>query len=283
MINGGLILIRESLNNVKPSEKNAALYILNHPEEVVHLPVKKLAKLSNSSESAVIRLCKNLGFHGFSDLKIRIAGDLQIALSMQNEYSEILPDDGKPTFTKALVNNHISSLRETVQLLDSQVIESAISCLIKAPKVDFYAVGASQLVAQDVQQKFSRIGKISTAYPDTHLQLTSAVNLHKGDVAVAISYSGETRQVISIAKEAKKTGATLITITKYGPNTLREYGDINIGIVAKEPDIRGAATSSRIVQLYIVDLLFTGIARANHDLAIKALEKSRKAIKVEFN
>ena len=41
MISGGLVLIRESLEHVKPSERNAAQYILENPEKVIHYSVQK--------------------------------------------------------------------------------------------------------------------------------------------------------------------------------------------------------------------------------------------------
>lgn len=282
MFTGGLTLLRESLNEVKPSEKNAALYILEHPEEVVHYSVQKLAEESNSSDAAIIRLCKTLGLKGFKDLKLRIAGDLQMDSAILHEYSEILPGDNIPTLMKALANNHTNSLQKSFQSLDYRSIQKAVECLTHANKIDFYAVGASQLVAQDAQQKFSRIGKVCTAYPDIHLQLTSAVNLSNRDVAVGISYSGETSHVISAITHAKNAGAKVITISKYGNNTLSRLGDIHLGIIATESDIRSAATSSRIVQLYIIDVLYTATAGADYDKAVKTLEKSRKVIHGEF-
>ncbi|GAA0330500.1 MurR/RpiR family transcriptional regulator [Bacillus carboniphilus] len=279
MHNGGLTLLKESLQFVKPSERNAAQYILEHPDEVIHYSVQRLAEESNSSDAAIIRLCKTLGLKGFKDLKIRIAGDLQLASTIRHEYSEIDPGDDIPTLMKALANNHTSSLQQSYQSLDYRSIQKAVEYLTNANKIDFYAVGASQLVAQDAQLKFSRIGKSCTAYPDFHMQLISAVNLSSRDVAVGISYSGETNQVISAMKEAKKAGAITITITKFGSNTLNRLSDLNIGIIANESDIRSAATSSRVVQLYIIDCLYTGTVGANYDQAIQTLEKSRKVIK----
>jgi len=282
MISGGLVLIRESLEYVKPSERNAAQYILDYPEKVIHYSVQKLAEESESSVAAVMRLCKNLEFDGFKDLKLRIAGDLQIASAINPEYSEIRPTDNIPDVMKALAKNNLTSITETFQSLDNNNVEAAVKALITAKRIDFYGAGASQLVAQDAQQKFSRIGINCTAYPDGHLQITSAVTLKKGDVAVAVSYSGKTNQVISAARQAKKAGATIITITKFGKNPLNMIGDINLSIVAKESNIRSAATSSRIVQLYIIDVLYTGVAGANYKAVVKMLEKSRTAIMDEL-
>lgn len=282
MLNGGLVRIREALDQIKPAERNAANYILEHPKEVVLLSIKELAEKSNSSQAAIIRMCKNLGLEGFQELKLRVAGDLQAFLNGDEEYKEIKPTDDIPTLIESISNNNIYSLRETQKILDPAAVEKAVQVLHQANRIDFYGVAASQIIAQDAQQKFMRINKICNAYPDSHLQLTSAVTLKEGDVAVGISYSGETSQVISAIQQARKSGATTIGITKYGPNTLSDYVDIQIATASSESEIRSAATSSRICQLNIIDILYTGVAARNYEQSVSYLKKTRKAIQDEY-
>jgi DNA-binding MurR/RpiR family transcriptional regulator len=224
--NGGLVRIREALESIKPAERNAAHYILEHPEEVVGLSVKELAERSGSSQAAIIRMCKNVGIEGFQELKVRIAGDLQAADGTEPAYKEILPDDDIPTLMRTISENNMHSLRDTLQILAAKEVEKAVQALHRAERIDFYGVAASHIIAQDAQQKFIRINKTCTAFPDAHLQLTSAVTLTERDVAVGISYSGETRQVLSAMRYASEAGATTIGITKYGRNPLSKLVDI---------------------------------------------------------
>jgi DNA-binding MurR/RpiR family transcriptional regulator len=282
MLNGGLVRIREALSLIKPAERNAAHYILNHPEEVVRLSVKELAEKSNSSQAAIIRLCKNLDLEGYQELKIRIAGDLQSSINGDEDYKEIRPNDNIPTLIESISNNNIYSIRETLKILDPAAVEKAVKVLHQANRIDFYGVAASQIIAQDAQQKFLRINKTCTAYQDSHLQLTSAVTLTKEDVAVGISYSGETSQVIEIMKQAKAKGATTIGITKYGSNSLAKLVDIRVATSSTESDIRSAATSSRIAQLNVIDILFTGVAAKNYDQSVSYLSKTREVIQEKF-
>ncbi|MFD2349177.1 SIS domain-containing protein [Nonomuraea ferruginea] len=57
-------------------------------------------------------------------------------------------------------------------------------------------------MAEDVAQKLLRIGLSSHAFQDAHLALTSAVLLKDGDVAIGISTSGETPDVIEPLRRA---------------------------------------------------------------------------------
>lgn len=281
-VKGGLTLLRESLPSIKPSEKNAANYILAHPAEVVKLSVQELAVKSGSSEAAVIRLCKSIGVTGYRELKLKIAGDLQNESGNKNAFGEIKPNDTVAHLMEAIAEKHTQSISQTMQVNEPAAIEQAVSMISRARKIDFYGVGASYLVAQDGEQKFGRIGKWCTAYSDAHQQLASAANLTFGDVAFAISYSGETDQLLSVIKQAKEAGATTIVMTKLGSNRLQELADIQLFTVAKEARIRSAATSSRIVQMYLMDIIYTAVAGRDYEHTIDALEKSRQAIQQVF-
>ncbi|MFD2355787.1 hypothetical protein ACFSTC_50710 [Nonomuraea ferruginea] len=61
-------------------------------------------------------------------------------------------------------------------------------------------------MAADMSQKLLRIGLSSHPFSDAHLALTSAALLKPGDVAVAISCSGETPDVLVPARTAAETG-----------------------------------------------------------------------------
>lgn len=281
---GGLLRIREALPSIKPAELNVAHYILKNPDEIITLSVSELAERSESSQAAIIRMCKHLGLEGFKELKLRIAGDLQSDLQNgTEEYAELKPNDDVPTYMKIITENNIQSLRDTLNLLDTESVKSAVEAIYRANRIDFYGVGASQLIAQDAQQKFMRISKHTTAYNDTHLQLTSAVTLTSQDVAVGISYSGETSQTLTAMEYAKKTGATLIAVTRYGTSPLNQLADISLTISSKESDIRSAATSSRIAQLNVIDILFTAVAAKNYEQSKFYLKRSRDVLKNEFS
>ena len=112
-----------------------------------------------------------------------------------------------------------------------------------------------------------------------HVQLTAAVTLTEEDVAVFISYSGETAEVIRAAALAKESGCKSISITKYGESTWSKHVDIPLFTSSTENEIRSGAMSSRITQLNVIDILYLGVASRNYEQSVKYLEQTRKAIK----
>lgn len=281
---GSLIKIREILKELSPSEKKVAQFILNKPCEISSLSIGDLAKNSKSSEATVVRLCKILGFSGYKDFKISITRDIALNDTMetlQNQYSDVEPGDDLKTIVQNISNNNKESIDDTLKILSFDKLQKVVDAIIKANRIDFYGVGASYLIAYDAFQKFSRINKIVTAHSDPHMQIASASNLKKGDVAFAISYSGNTKDTYDSIRVAKESRATTVSITKYGQNSISELCDINLFVSAPEITIRSGAMSSRIAQLNVIDILFAAVASIQFDEVKKYLENTRRVIAIK--
>ncbi|WP_183577000.1 MurR/RpiR family transcriptional regulator [Paenibacillus rhizosphaerae] len=277
-MNGGLVRIREMLAQLTPSERKVANFILENPQNMIGLSVAQLADQSGGSQAAVIRLCKSMGLKGYQELMLKVAGDLQEGAGFG--YQEIQPQDSIASIVQHVSNNNIQSIRDTLKILDVAMITKAIDVLYGAERIFFYGVGASNLVAQDAQHKFMRINKTCFSFTDTHLQLSSSATMTSRDAAVGISYSGETQNVVSCLKMAKEKGAATITITKYGNTPVSAQGDIPLYMTSTENEIRVGATSSRITQLNVIDILYLGMASRDYEKSVTYLEMSREAVRV---
>ncbi|AXI10061.1 RpiR family transcriptional regulator [Oceanobacillus zhaokaii] len=276
-IKGGLVILKEMVNRLPPSEKKIAEYILLNPEESILLTALLLGEKSNTSSAAVIRLCKSLGFSGLQELKIRIAGDLQV--ESVNEYRDIEPNDGFNNIIQKVTSNTIQTLKETADIMNIKALEKAVSALSTANSIIFFGVGASNIAAKDAEQKFSRINKNAFSFSDVHMAATSVANKGEGDVVVGISFSGNTEEVAKLIKLAKSKQTTTISITKYGNTAVSNYSDIRLYTsAAKEATIRSGATSSRIAQLHIIDILFMSLASVEYEKTVKHLDETRAAI-----
>ncbi|NGQ94896.1 MurR/RpiR family transcriptional regulator [Brevibacillus sp. SYP-B805] len=279
MMNGGLVSLQAILDQLKPSERRVAEFILANPEQVVHLSVQKLAELSGVSEATVIRLARSLNMKGYQELKLRIAGDLtKQSAAAGGSYQEIMIQGSVESIIQSVSWNNIQSIQDTISVLSVEEVQKAADALSRARKIDVYGVGASAVIAADIKQKFSRINLWCEAYSDFHAQLTSAVSLTPQDVAIGISYSGQTEDIIQSLTEARKQGATVITLTKFGPSPVAELADIRLFTSTVEKSIRSGAMASRIAQLNVIDILFITMISKMHDRVIPVLEKTRMAV-----
>lgn len=276
---GGLVMLAEMLPKLPPSEKKIAKYIIDHPQEAVNLTAIELGKRSDTSGAAVIRLCKSLDLKGFQDLKFRIAGDLQKTDDVG--FRDIKPNEPLLSIVDKMTNNSIQTIRETAEMINTAELEKAITLLSKARKIHFIGVGASGIIAQDAQQKFLRINKTAHAFTDMHMAATLVGNGSEEDVVVGISFSGETLEVARILELAKKRDIQTISLTKYGSSSVSRFADIRLySSATREAAFRSGATSSRIGQLQLIDILFMCVASKRYEETVKRLDATREAIRV---
>lgn len=280
---GCLLKLREILDDLKPSEMKVAKFILSYTDDIVGMPIGELAEKSNVSKAAVVRLSKTLGFNGYRDFAIEITGDMASQKPDENEYTDIQPGDKLETIIKNVCLNNRKAIEDTLQVLDFEEVKKAVNAIHKARQINFYGVGASGIVALDASQKFMRINKFCQSYTDPHLQVTAAANLMKGDVAVAVSYSGETRDILESTRVAKQSGAIIIAVTKYGRSTLSEAADIKLFLSSPETSMRSGAMASRIAQLNMIDIVFSGVASMEYPQIKKHLDRTYKVTHMKKN
>ncbi|WP_099159828.1 MurR/RpiR family transcriptional regulator [Virgibacillus ndiopensis] len=274
---GGLVILKEMVTSLPPSEQKIAQYILNNPEESILLTAVMLGEKSQTSSAAVIRLCKSLGFNGFQELKIRVAGDMQ-AEDVKG-YRDIESNESYKSIIDKVTSNTIQTLQETVDIMSEGNLRKAVKKLSKAKSIIFIGFGASNIAAKDAEQKFLRIDKNVQSFSDVHLAATSIANKGNDDVIVGISFSGNTKEVAKLLRLAKQKQSTTIGITKYGNSEVSDFSDILLHTsAAREATFRSGATSSRIAQLHVIDILFMCLASEEYEETVKHLDQTREAV-----
>lgn len=279
MTNGILTKMRQGLKSFRPSEQKIANYILNNPEEAKDLSVIEMAKKSGTSEASVIRFCKTLGLKGYQDLKIAISMSIVNESKKEKILHEIInADDSPEVILKKMAMGSIQAIQDTCNVINISNLSKAINVIDNCEKIHLFGVGASSIVALDAQYKFSRINIPTFMFFDHHIQLTTAVHLTDKDVAIGISHTGRTKEIIEVLKIAREKGATTISITQYGKSPIQDVSDIVLFTASVENNFRSGAMASRIAQLHVIDSLFIGVACKRYDEVIKHLEITREAL-----
>ncbi len=276
--NGGCLLrIREALHALSPKEMRLANYILAQPEAAVNLPIDRLAADSGVSASTVNRLCKSLHYTGYKEFCRGLYSDLT-APQDASEFEDIHPGDDAALVMKNICLSSIRAIENTIAITDPADLQAAVDAMCAAPRIDFYGMGTSGLVALDACSKFLHCGKITFAYTSPHDQILTALTLGKDDVAVMISYSGETTDILNLARDIKRVGTKLISLTRYGKNPLSELADVRLYSSSTETLLRSGAMSSRIAQLSVIDTLYAAVCSRDFSNVKQHLEMTRKAV-----
>jgi DNA-binding MurR/RpiR family transcriptional regulator len=275
-----ILKIKEMFNDFTATEEKIADYILNNREEVIQLSVKELAEAADSSPASVVRFCKKINYQGYQDFKIALIKDLQESESSEKVkvYDDIAVDDQIEEIMEKIAHDNYKVIQNTINLLSVSEIEKAVKAIENAKNIYIFGIGASGLVAKDLQYKLMRVKKTVIYYSDTHAQLSSAANIESDDLAIAISYSGQTIEVYEALKTAKSRGAETIAISRYGENPLNEIADIKLQVAGSEKNLRLGAITSRIAQLTAVDILFVAFAKNDFSKITDYLKNTRESV-----
>jgi DNA-binding MurR/RpiR family transcriptional regulator len=273
--------IRALLPTMTRSMHRIAATLAADPAAGSRLTVTGLAELTGTSEATVVRTARVLGYPGYRDLRLALA-----ALAARQD-SSVVPevmagialDDPLPDVVAKLAREEQQVLADTALRLDTAQLEAAVAAMCTARRIDVYGIGASALVAQDLAQKLLRIGLISHAHGEMHLAMTSAVQLRSSDLAIGISHSGGTVDVVEPLQTAFGCGATTVAVTSRPESPISQYADHVLATAAgQESELRPAAMSSRTSQLLVVDCLFLGVAQRTYETARRGLAASYEAL-----
>lgn len=273
------VRIKEFEESYTTTEKQIAKYILEHPEDTLNYSSQMLGEVTNTSAAAIIRFSKKIGYKGFSDLK------MNLAKSDTNE----TPTDVDIIFNEnddisALVEKgcqlNMNTVLKTYQLINTEDLQNAIDMLCNASTIYLFGVGASSVIAADIEQKLMRIGKKVIYNNDLHIQMTFTQSMSEDDVALIISYSGTTRGIVDITKILNAKNIKIISITQLNPNTISKNSTISLKVPHEEEELRIGAISSRISSFVLTDLLYYGVFKNNYNKNKNNLIDSRNNISI---
>lgn len=275
-----LLLIRERYSSLSAVEKRIADYVFESGEAILEMSSQEVSKKLGSSSASLVRFSRKLGYDGFSQFKQKLSAAYAMHAEDDRYYDEV-SDAETPLSIKNKLKVRINHMVETTNTaLSDETMISVVSCLDKVEVIFVFGIGASAIVAQDIFQKFSRIGKQVYFLQDTHL-LVSSLSVQKDQAAfIGISMKGETKEVIELANVVKSMQVPMIAITSNEKSTLGQLSDYVLHSISGEDfQMRTAATMSLMAQLYVVDILFYMYVSEHFGQSYRNLQKTSQAIK----
>ncbi len=272
-------------SSLSSSESKLADFILHSANAIRELSSQQLANAAGVSQSSVVKFTQKLGYKGYPAFKLAIIDALNndamtLEKNEQHLHGEITLNDSLSQLADKLLHSKMSVLTETKNLNEDTSVQQAVSLLKSAKRILICGLGGSALVGKDFSYKLQKIGLSAIADSDAHAQLAFVTTFSKNDVVFAISESGVTREIVEICAQAKKNGASVISLTKYGNTAVSQFADIKLYSVAEAESLRLSSILARTAQEFIIDMLFIAITQSSQQ-GRKFLEKTN-AIVSEF-
>ena len=274
------VRLRGLLPQLQPSTRRVAELVLHDPERAAGLTITQLAEEGRTSQSTIVRLCQEAGLDGYRQFRMELVAELGRSEGGPTAVAgDIAEGDDLASVVAKIAFADARAVEDTARALSVPALEAVAEAVVRAGRTDVYGVGASGIVAADLQQKLHRIGQVAFSFTDAHLALTSAALLGPGDVAIGVSHSGMTIDTVDALSIARRNGATTVAITNAPRSRIAAEADHVLLTAARETTFRSGATASRLAQLTVVDCVFVAVAQRTYDASRHALEVTREAVR----
>lgn len=232
-------LLKQNQKDLNETENMILDYLLENARTIKELTIRNVATKNYTAPNTIIRLCQKLGFKGFSDFKEGL---------YQAEHE-------KESFVE--VTSLDEQIIKTKQLINPDVIKTLVTKIHDADKIIFFGVGLSRFPAQELNARLQLLGKNSQIYVDPHVMKHNASLLTNKDLAIAISNSGTTDNILEATTIATVAGAKTLSITGFSTNPLSKKTTYQLYGYTTEVRVTGIDAADRFSIHYLINVIFT--------------------------
>lgn len=266
------MLIIEKLKlkeKMSDNEESIADFILGLGEDLKKYSTRNIAEATYTSPATIIRLCKKLGFTGFDDFKMQFLKEIEYLDRQYGKVDANFPFEKNDTMMNAahkISQLYEDTIKDSMSLLHHDTLQKALNLLKYSQSIHVYSFGTALNLAESFKERMLKIGKNVIISNNMNYQLYEANCIPKGDVAILISYSGETEKIICVAEACKKRGIPIIAISSFGENTLSRMATCNLTMSTKESMFYNIGDFSTHLSIhFILDILYSTYFLINYE------------------
>ncbi len=209
----------EKYQTLSESERYVLKYIVKHINEIPSMSIVKLSEEANVSTATIVRLMKKIGYDGFTSFKYSIK-DLTKTVHSENSIDTI-----EKKINTAIKKNEFEVLN-TIKMLSLGNIEDAIQKIHHAEKIYVFARGFSEMIANEITIKLQLLGKNCEMHNDPNIIRVISKKLKDTEIAIFVSLSGETKELVDACLNLKMKSISTITLTAGVDSSLANLSEI---------------------------------------------------------
>ncbi len=282
MTEGGFLgRVRTELPTLPNALQRVAEQILDEPDGTARGTIVDLAQRAGTSTATVTRFCRVFGYRGYSELRVAVAAATGRAAQARWDTDidrEIGPTDDLAHLRGVVASADTRAIQDTAEQVDLAAVDRVAGAVAGAARVELFGLGSSGTAAREMAFRLERIRIPCWFRADPHTALTNAALLDAGDVAIGISHSGRTREVIETLTEASAHGALTVAVTSFPRSPVTRTADVVLTTAAPESTFRLAALSALHSQLLVLDLVYVAVAQRTFERTLDAFEVTARAV-----
>lgn len=253
--------IEELMVNYQDARYAIGEFVLHERSNLYVYTIHDIAERTYTSKATVVRFAKTLGYDGWKEFMKEFIAEMKYQEMHQGDVDANYPfqeQDSTDRIIENLKTLQMESLQDTADLMDSKLVEEAVSMLRRARQVVLFGVSPNIYQGELFRRKFTTIGKLIEVARHGEAGIMSNA-LGADDCAIIISYSGNNEQSEPLCHLPllKDHEVSILGITSGGDNYLRRTADCVLTMSSKErlyTKISNFATEESIS--FILNVLF---------------------------
>ena len=254
-----LTAIRREMNGFSKGQKRIANYILESYDKAAFMTASKLGKITNVSESTVVRFAAELGYSGYPAMQRALQEILRNRLTSVQRIEAANGQFANQDVVSMVMQSDINMLRLTNDLLDRDALNSAVDAILTAKNVYIVGVRSSAAIASFLDFY------LRTVLPNIRLITATAtsemmeqlMHISEQDTVIAISLPRYSSRTVKAVEFCRASGSKIIAITDNMQAPLAKLA--NHTLLAKSEMV--SFVDSLVAPLSVVNALVVSVSR----------------------
>ena len=234
-------------------EKRLTDLILADPRRFITLSMAELSMAAGVSQGSINNFSKKFSDGGFAALKLRVAEC--VAEYEEQPFAVVDSEKGVLAAMELKIRETEAAFANTLEINDEAVLCRAAERIMAAEKVELYGVFQSAIVAKDLCYGLIQLGIPAAFVEDTLMSAVSASMLNEKSLVIAISATGQTKEIIDTVALAKRNGTPVVCLTAERSSALARMADEVLLASASGITISDRTDEIRMTQLLLADTL----------------------------
>ena len=261
----------KAMHDFTNSEKTIASYLIKPPDNIFQLSAEELAKVTFTSKSTLLRLCKKVGCSSYR----QFMHELEIEWRERKQLQQLIekePINEMSTYMDLIdivPSIYEKAIRETKMNLDKNMMQRIINYLSNASEIMIYGSGITEAIANQAAFKWRSIGIPCNVYTGLNEHYILSLKNRQNRCAVLLSFTGNNREMLHIAKYLKKAGIHVVGIgSRQGK--LKTLCHEFVGTYPLEQILSLEVMTAFTSHVYILDIMFACLLSKNYQKNVEA-------------
>jgi DNA-binding MurR/RpiR family transcriptional regulator len=266
----------QAFDTLSPALRNAARYLIDHPNDVIVLSMRALAERASVQPAALVRLAQQLHYAGYPALKAAFVADFGlVSASYSARAKTLLKQSDRSSVSAQMFDAQAQNLNST-RSANVDRLRDAVNVLKSARSVYVAGFRASYPLSHALVYGYrlfrDSVHLVDAAAGSLEMQVRP---IARGDALVVISFAPYSKEAIATLEAAARAGAKTLAITDSETSPLAKAANVSLLFSVASPSFFPSITAGfGVIEALLALLLIDG-----GDAAVRKVEQAETMLK----